>query len=367
MIPESAGAAMSPEPCSANWKQALADAVHDPAELLRRLGLDNNAELLNAARRAALHFPLRVPLSYIARMKYGDINDPLLRQVLPLAEELQMVSGYKADAVGDIPATVTPGLLHKYEGRVLLVATGACAIHCRYCFRREFPYAQSDPKQDLWQSALRYIAGNPSVTEVILSGGDPLTLTDSSLARLIRQCRGIPHIRRLRIHSRLPVVLPERVNESLCTLLANSGLQIVHVIHANHAREIDSAVVQAISRLRGDGSLIYNQAVLLKGVNDSVEALRNLSEALIAAGVQPYYLHLPDRVYGTHHFDVSTETALSLIQKLCRIVPGYMLPRLVREQAGEPAKTPVGMRSELHDVAGKGEHLAAMVAAIAKN
>jgi EF-P beta-lysylation protein EpmB len=358
---------MNDDPCPAGWKQSLAQAVRDPAELLQKLGLDNDPALMRAAARAALRFPLRVPLSYIARMQRRNINDPLLRQVLPLAEELQKVSGYEADAVGDMQAMVSPGLLHKYAGRVLLVATGTCAIHCRYCFRREFPYTQSDPKHDLWRSAFQYIANDSTITELILSGGDPLTLTDSSLAGLIHRCEQIPHLRRLRIHSRLPVVLPNRIDDSLCNTLAQSSLQIVHVIHANHAQEIDTTVAQAVKRLCVNGSLIYNQAVLLKGVNDSVTALKDLSEALITIGVQPYYLHLLDRVTGTHHFDVTREAALSLVQELSRLVPGYMLPRLVREQAGEPAKSPVGLDNGQLSIPAQVERPTATLAAIVKN
>ncbi|MBN1378228.1 MAG: EF-P beta-lysylation protein EpmB [Gammaproteobacteria bacterium] len=339
MIPEFAEAAIDHERRQADWKQSLATTVRDPARLLQHLGFSSDPGLIDAARRAARHFPLRVPMGYIARMQPGDIHDPLLRQVLPLAEELANAPGYRSDPVGDMPAMVKPGLLHKYHGRVLLVTTGACAIHCRYCFRREFPYTQADPKRDDWQSALQYVAADRSINEIILSGGDPLTLTDHSLAKLLGQCGQIPHLQRLRIHSRIPVVLPERVNDSLCDVLSQSSLQIIHVIHSNHAQEIDNSVVRAVARLRANGELVYNQTVLLKGVNDSVAALKSLSETLITIGVQPYYLHLLDQVRGTHHFNVESKTALSLIQELSRSVPGYMLPQLVREQAGKPAKS----------------------------
>ena len=360
MIPDSGCAVMSPEVPPTGWKRSLAQAVRDPVDLLRRLGLDADPALTAAARRAALRFPLRVPQAYIARMHRGDINDPLLRQVLPLAEELQSAPGYGNDAVGDLQAMTRPGLLHKYYGRVLLVTTGACAVHCRYCFRREFPYADADPKRDGWQQALRYIAGDPSISELILSGGDPLTLTDNHLETLIRRCEQIPHLQRLRIHSRLPVVLPERITESLCAILDGTRLQITHVIHANHAQEIDKTVAQAVERLYGHSRPVYNQAVLLKGVNDSVTALRELCESLVTIGVQPYYLHLLDRVNGVHHFEVDNATARSLVQKLSGLLPGYMLPRLVREQPGEPAKTPV-------DTGNVGNHAPGGVAATGKN
>ncbi len=341
MIPDSAGAAINDIAKDTDWKASLAKVVRDPGELLRILELDHIPGLLLAARSAAMQFPLRVPLSFLSRIRCGDLNDPLLRQVLPLADELKNVAGFSADAVGEIPAMVRPGLIHKYDGRALLITSGTCAIHCRYCFRREFPYADADPKPDFWQSTLDYIKKNPDISEIILSGGDPLTLTDNSLAKLFDQIAGIPHLKRIRIHSRLAVVLPERITHSLCELFNSSNLQIIHVIHTNHAQEIDEHVIKAIQRLRSAGHLVYNQAVLLKNVNDSVEALKDLSEKLIEIGVQPYYLHLLDRVKGAHHYEVDEKTAKSLVHDLSKIVPGYMLPRLVREIVGEHAKTPI--------------------------
>lgn len=340
MIPDSSLAAIDLHAEDTAWKQSLANVVREPDELLRLLGMDNEAALISAARRAARHFPLRVPLAYVARMQRENPNDPLLRQVLPLAEELQRAPGFKSDAVGDLQAMVSPGLLHKYFGRALVIATGACAIHCRYCFRREFPYTTSDPKQDHWAAALEYVATNTDIHEIILSGGDPLTLTDASLSILLERCAAIPHIKRLRIHSRLPVVLPERVTSSLCATLTSTRLPVIHVIHSNHEQEIDAGVARAVSRLRDHAPLVLNQTVLLKGVNDNVAALAQLSESLLDIGVQPYYLHMLDRVNGTHHFEVNETTALALMQELRNLLPGYMLPRLVREIAGQPAKLP---------------------------
>lgn len=321
------------------WGEALARAVRDPAELLNLLGLDDDTGRLEAARRAAALFPLRVPRSYIARMRLRDPDDPLLRQVLPLDAEFNNPPDFVADPVGDLRAMVSPGLLQKYAGRALLVATGACAIHCRYCFRREFPYQAANPKKSNWTDALAHLARDTSLRELILSGGDPLTLTNAALSDLLEQVKKIPHIRRLRIHSRLPVVLPERIDDELLKVLGNSGKKIIHVIHANHAQEIDACVRDAIVQLGKSGALILNQAVLLKGVNDSVEPQVELADTLVDAGVIPYYLHMLDPVKGAHHFDVDEAHALRLVAELQRRLPGYMVPRLVREIAGNPSKT----------------------------
>jgi len=321
------------------WQAALAQAVTDPQELLALLEL--GPEWLAAAQAASRLFPLRVPRGFVARMRRRDAQDPLLRQVLPLAEELLAADGYSADPVGDLAAMAVPGVLHKYQGRVLLTATGACAVHCRYCFRRHFPYAEANASVDRWQSALAYIAADSSIREVILSGGDPLTLSDRRLAELAQALDDIPHVERLRLHTRLPVVLPERVTAELNAWLAASRLQKVVVIHANHAQELGDSVRQACAGLRAAGVTLLNQTVLLKGVNDSVPALQALSEALFAIGVLPYYLHCLDRVQGAAHFDVSEPRARELHAALIAALPGYLVPRLVRELPGAPGKTPV--------------------------
>jgi EF-P beta-lysylation protein EpmB len=317
----------------------LARAVSDPADLLRRLELDS--ALLPAARRAARLFSLRVPLGFIARMKPGDVNDPLLRQVLPLDAECREAPGFKADPVGDLNAMPVPGLLHKYCGRVLLIASGACAVHCRYCFRRHFPYGDANPSRDSWRAALDYIAADPTIREVILSGGDPLSLNDRRLNELVSQIEKIAHVRRLRIHTRLPVVLPERVDDGLLDWLQAGRLKKIIVIHANHANEIDAAVTGALRRLALACPTLLNQSVLLRGVNDSVDALHNLSEMLFAAGALPYYLHLLDKVQGAAHFEVPMHCALALMEELNGRLPGYLVPRLVIERAGALGKLPV--------------------------
>jgi len=291
-------------------------------------------------------FPLRVPHSFVSRMKKGEPNDPLLRQVLPLNVENEFTPGYLSDPVGDLNASETPGLLHKYRGRALLITTGACAIHCRYCFRRHFPYGQQNAAANEWDSALSKIERDSSLSEVILSGGDPLALSDQRLTTLIRRLDRIPHLRRLRIHTRLPVVIPQRVCDSLLTWLSNTRLSPVIVIHTNHPSEIDEDVRVALAKLQTiRGITLLNQSVLLKGVNDCSETLAALSEALFACGVHPYYLHLLDRAQGTAHFDLPAEQAIAIFNELHAQLPGYLVPRLVQEQPGAPGKTLLAAKS----------------------
>ena len=325
------------------WQTEMAEAVRDPRELLALLQLD--PAWLEPAKRAAALFPLRVPHAFLARIAKGDPADPLLRQVLPLGAELDEVPGYSRDPVGDMPSLAARGLLHKYRGRVLLITTGACGVHCRYCFRRHFPYSDETARAEEWREALDYLRGDTSINEVILSGGDPLSLSDERLAALVQSLEGIPHIRRLRIHTRQPVVLPSRVDEGLVGWLESCRLQKVVVLHVNHAREIDAAVREACTRLRGTGATLLNQTVLLRGVNDSAKALSDLSEALFEAGVLPYYLNLLDPVAGAAHFDVPEAEALTLMTELRGVLPGYLVPRLVREVPGAPSKMPVGIAS----------------------
>lgn len=321
----------------ASWQDALRSAITDPAELLAVLGLDPG--LLPAAQAAAARFPLKVPRGFVARMRRGDCADPLLRQVLPLGDELSEAEGFVADPVGDLAATAAPGLLHKYQGRALLVATGACGVHCRYCFRREFPYGEHQAGR--WSTALAAIAADPSIRELILSGGDPLSLSNARLSELGSRLAELPQVTRLRIHTRQPVVLPQRVDSGLLDWLSRLPLQKVVVIHANHAAELDSSVEDALRGLAGAGATLLNQSVLLRGVNDSVDALAGLSERLFAAGVLPYYLHLLDRVRGSAHFEVPESAAVALHAALRDRLPGYLVPRLVRELSGEGSKTPV--------------------------
>jgi EF-P beta-lysylation protein EpmB len=334
---------MIPHPaptCQTNgWRKALSQAIREPAELLELLALP--AELLPAAQQAAAQFPLRVPHSYAARMQKGNPADPLLRQILPLGEELNVNDEFSADPVGDLEAMVIPGLLHKYAGRVLLITTAACGVHCRYCFRRHFPYREANAASLDWQPALDYIAAEPSIHEVILSGGDPLSLSDQRLAKLVEALTAIPHLKRLRLHTRQVIVLPERVDADLLDWLEACRLQRVIVVHANHGNEINHEVAAALMQLKETGATLLNQAVLLKGVNDDAHVLATLSERLFAAQVLPYYLHQLDRVQGARHFEVSDAKALKLMHELRECLPGYLVPRLVREQAGQLAKLPL--------------------------
>ena len=321
------------------WQQAWRDAVREPRELLAMLGLEAlSARVPEAAGR---QFPLRVPRGFIARMRHGDPADPLLRQVLPLDDELVAVPGYGLDAVGDGAARVAQGVIHKYAGRALLVATGSCAVHCRYCFRRHFPYAEETAAAAGWADAVAAVRADPSITEVILSGGDPLSLATHKLVELTDALRQIPHLRRLRIHSRLPVVLPERVDEELVQWMASLPWPLAFVIHANHANEFDAGVDAAMARLRAAGATVLNQAVLLRGVNDSLQALQDLSERSFAAGVLPYYLYQVDRVEGVAHFEVDDATAKALHAQLTARLSGYLVPKLVREISGDSSKRPV--------------------------
>ncbi len=316
------------------WQTALADAISDPAELLQLLELD--PALLPAARAAAALLPLRVPRGFVARMRKGDPADPLLRQVLPVGAETASTPGFGADPLGERQALKAPGLLHKYHGRALLLATGACGIHCRYCFRREFDYAAAGAGH--WRQGLDYLANDPSLSEVILSGGDPLTLSNRRLENLLTALADIPHLRRLRIHSRQPIVLPERVDSGLLQLIGDSRFPVVMVLHANHPREIDHAVAAALQKLAGKATLL-NQAVLLQGVNDSAAVLASLSELMFSLGVLPYYLHLLDPVRGAAHFRVEAVQAAAIVRALRASLPGYLVPRLACEERGKPGKT----------------------------
>lgn len=318
------------------WQQVLKEAVRDPGELCRLLGLSTEWEV--AARRAAEDFPVFAPRGYLARIQPGNPHDPLLRQILPVAEELHTFPGDSADPVGDTAATLRPGLLQKYRSRVLMVTTGACAVHCRYCFRRHFPYSESPRGVEAWEPALGEIQANSTVDEVILSGGDPLTLVDGQLAELASRLAQIPHLRRLRLHTRLPIMIPERVNDELLAWLTGTRLQPIVVVHANHPAEIDASVGEGLTRLAEAGILLLNQAVLLRGVNDSVEVLAQLSERLLDHRVIPYYLHQLDRVRGAGHFEVPIERGRELIDQLRIQLPGYAVPRYVQEVAGAPNK-----------------------------
>jgi len=331
-------AADKSQKCDKNWQQQQAEALREPAKLLQQLALPT--ALLAPAEAASTRFSLRVPAAWLARIETGNPADPLLRQILPAAEELQSSTGFSTDPVGDGAARVAPGLLHKYQGRVLLMTTGACAIHCRYCFRRHYPYSDDSLLTQL-PAALDYIRADSSIHEVILSGGDPLSLSNTRLAHLIQQIQTIAHVKRLRIHTRTPVALPERVDAGLLEVLNSVKLQTVMVIHCNHPAELDEQVRETLSALRQCGLTLLNQSVLLKGVNNDVDVLSQLSQRLFSAGVLAYYLHQLDKVEGAQHFEVPEAEAIALHDALRQQLPGYLLPELVREQSGVGAKTPL--------------------------
>ena len=317
------------------WQSELARGIRDATELCRRLGLPD-AIFSDIDLKSA--FPTRVPLGFVARMQPGDLDDPLLRQVLPLVCEENQVIGFTTDPVGDMAALRRPGLLHKYRGRALVMTTGACAIHCRYCFRRHFPYQDETPHGEEWAALPDLLRSDTSIHEVIVSGGDPLMVPDARLSALIGELLGIAHVERVRLHTRLPIVLPERIDQRFMDGFCDLGRRAVVVVTCNHPNEIDGAVETALKQLGQTGSTVLYQSVLLRGINDRVDILNDLSERLFAAGVLPYYLHLLDRVSGAAHFEVPREEARTLYRDLHASLPGYLVPRLVEEIPGKPGK-----------------------------
>ncbi|XQU07617.1 EF-P beta-lysylation protein EpmB [Halomonas sp. LY9] len=329
----------APAQVSTSWQQQLSQAIRDPDTLCQRLGL--GAQWLPGAQAGHSLFDICVPDAYLARIKPNDPNDPLLRQVLPIGDETLASPGYVTDPLEEADHRPIKGLIHKYANRVLLIASPACAINCRYCFRRHFPYSEHSPSRAQWQEALAYIRQDTSIHEAILSGGDPLAASDRQLAWLTEQLASIPHLKRLRIHTRLPVVIPDRVDDALLAWLSATRLQTVMVLHINHANEIDQTVVDACTRLKQKGVTLLNQSVLLKGVNDSAPTLAALSERLFEAGILPYYLHVFDPVQGAAHFDIPDAEAKALVTQLLEHLPGFLMPRLVREIPGKASKTPL--------------------------
>ncbi len=323
-----------------NWQDELQQLITTPEALLAHLEL--NSDWLPAAQKASEQFSLRVTHSFANRMRKGDPYDPLLRQVLPLAEELQSAPEFTADPLLEQQFSPCPGLIHKYESRVLLIAATQCAINCRYCFRRHFPYDDNQRSRTQWSEAFEYIANAPNINEVILSGGDPLSLSDRQLSWFTYHIGQINHIKRLRIHSRYPIILPNRITDDLLISLRHERLQTVMVSHCNHPQEIDDQVGAALQKIRDAGILSLNQTVLLRNINDNSNILTTLSETLFAHGVLPYYLHLLDPVSGAAHFLVGERQAKAIYKQLLAALPGYLVPKLVRETAHEPSKTPVG-------------------------
>jgi len=322
------------------WQKELANVVTDPKVLLEMLKISPNDYQEHFKARKL--FPVRVPRPFIERMKIGDINDPLLMQVMPLQQEFLVTEGFKEDPLEEHD-TVAEGLLHKYKHRVLMIVKAGCAINCRYCFRRHFPYADNSPNKKRWQQALTYIAKHKEISEVIFSGGDPLMASDEHLTWLIKQIEGIAHIKRLRLHTRLPVVIPERISKGLVEILSACRLKTTMVVHINHPNEINQTLDNALEPLRKARIPLFNQSVLLKGINDDANVLAQLSEDLFDIGIQPYYLHMFDPVQGAAHFNVVESEAINIVNQTMAILPGFLMPKLVREIAGQTNKTPINL------------------------
>ena len=322
-----------------SWQDCLSDLITDPLELLKLLDIQPGQ--LDLSMKVLREFPLRVPRSFVNRMQQGNPQDPLLLQVLPQQKELVDYPGFSSDPLAEQQFNPRPGVLHKYAGRVLLMPTSSCAIHCRYCFRRHFPYTENRPNKKQWLESLQYILSDPSITEIILSGGDPLAISDKHLEWLLEHLAAIPHLQRVRIHTRFPVVIPQRICQNLCDLLHRYKLRFVVVLHANHAQELDNEVKHACKMLKEAGVDLFNQSVLLKDINDSPQALVDLSERLFTCGVTPYYLHLLDKIKGSGHFNVDIQTAKTIMTKIRALLPGYLVPTLVQEQVAAANKTPI--------------------------
>ncbi|MGB0937452.1 MAG: EF-P beta-lysylation protein EpmB [Colwellia sp.] len=323
-----------------SWQKDLRAVITDPHNLLESLDIDPQAYLEHFSARKL--FPVRVPVPFIKRMEKGNFNDPLLKQVMPLSNEFILTDNYSTDPL-DEHDTVAEGLLHKYKNRVLMIVKSACAVNCRYCFRRHFPYKENSPNKKKWQEALNYISAHEEITEVIFSGGDPLMANDEHLQWLVEQLEKINHLKRLRIHSRLPVVIPNRVTSKLVHLLKRTRLKTTFVFHINHPNEIDDTFISAIELFKEARIPLFNQSVLLKGINDDATTLVKLSEDLFDNGIQPYYLHLFDAVQGAAHFDIPEKDAVAIAQEMMANLPGYLMPKLVREIANEANKTPINL------------------------
>lgn len=320
-----------------SWQQQLQEAIRSVTLLAQVLDLDLEALPVSAA--AAATFPLLVPRAFASRMRRGDPADPLLRQVLATRSEEQDTAGFTVDPVAEQGRYAgDPGVLHKYSGRALLIATGQCAVNCRYCFRRHFPYDDNALSRRERQASIDRLLNDADIHEIILSGGDPLLLSDRELAAVATRVASARRPVTLRIHTRLPIVIPDRVTPSLLDALGRHDLRTVIVLHSNHPNELDAPTSAAIGRLAAAGITVLNQAVLLAGVNDDADTLAALSDALFAARAMPYYLHQLDRVAGAAHFAVPDERAQRLVGQLAALRPGYLVPRLMREVPGAASK-----------------------------
>ncbi len=328
---------------SQSWQTLLSNTITDVNQLAELLQLDiTQLKALLPSETESFH--LKVPMPYLKRIKLGDIHDPLLKQILPLAVEYQDSPGFTLDPLNENAANKLPGIIHKYANRILLTLTGTCAIHCRYCFRRHFPYDSNQISNQKWETIVNYLKNQPQVNEIILSGGDPLILNDKYLTKLLQNIALLPQIKRLRIHSRLPVVIPQRITDRFVQLLAESSFKSILVLHINHPNEIDAQLRQRLAKLHDQKILVLNQTVLLKNVNDHPETLANLSEALFVNHVMPYYLHLLDKVKGAAHFAIDEDTARKLYGELLSLLPGYLVPKLVSEAPNLTSKYPISAK-----------------------
>jgi EF-P beta-lysylation protein EpmB len=319
------------------WRQQFAQSIRTPKALLESLQFDQ--QQIQSMLADEQGFSTLVPSSYVQRMQAKNPLDPLLLQVLAQRAEAKVHPDFNHDPLAEADFNPAPGVVHKYQGRALLIAAGHCAINCRYCFRRHFPYEQQQRSRAQWQQSLAVLAQDTELEEIILSGGDPLALTNNALFALIDEIEQLPQVKRLRIHSRLPIVLPARITSALCQRLANSPLQVVLVVHCNHGQEINDEVAAACQQLKQAGVTLLNQTVLLDSINADVDVQCELQQALFNAGVLPYYLHLPDHVAGTQHFFVDRETGQQLHRAMQERLPGYLVPRLVKEEPGKKHKT----------------------------
>ncbi|MXP56763.1 EF-P beta-lysylation protein EpmB [Pantoea sp. Mhis] len=324
-----------------NWLYHLNNSVTNPYELLELLSLNQYKSLI-LGTKARILFPLRVPRKFIKLMTIGNPQDPLLLQVITNSREFDNILGYSSDPLNE-QNNIIPGLLHKYKNRVLMLVKGSCAINCRYCFRRHFPYHNNQGNKTNWQMAINYINMHSELDEIIFSGGDPLMAKDSELSWLINMLANIAHIKRLRIHTRLPIVIPERITNDLCHILDNTRLQVLLVTHINHMQEISNELYHSMKKLRKIGVTLLNQSVLLRNINDNVQTLANLNNSLFDIGILPYYLHVLDKVQGTAHFFVSDEEARKLVRQLLTMLSGYLIPKLTREISGKPSKIPLDL------------------------
>ena len=324
-----------------SWQAHMRDAINDVQELWQILDLPLSE--IESAHQAQELFPLKVPRGFVARMKKGDLSDPLLSQILPLGIETDLDKlpdpNFITDPVADLNSNPIPGIIHKYFGRVLLICTGACAVHCRYCFRRHFPYNEQVAARQNWHAALSYIEADTTIHEVILSGGDPLSLSDAKLSELFNALNTIPHVKTIRIHTRQPIVLPQRIDEAFISIIKKVNKNVVMVLHANHANELDESVAKCCQNLKNNNIHLLNQSVLLKGVNDDSICLIKLSHKLFELGVFPYYLNLLDKVSGAEHFEISETKAITLHKEMKAALPGYLVPNLVRDIPDRVAKT----------------------------